>query len=79
MYQVVVRSILLYGCKAWLVRVVDESILAIFDRDKRWNCVATPVSIICRQGSSKRLHWFGFSVKHPNGELIGDFLFPQAN
>ncbi len=27
------RSILLYGCETWPARVVDESMLAVFDND----------------------------------------------
>ncbi len=32
-YQAVVRSILLYGCEAWPVRVADERMLEVFDND----------------------------------------------
>ncbi len=32
-YQVVVCSILPYGCEMWWVRVVDENMLAVFDYD----------------------------------------------
>ncbi len=32
-YQAVVRSILLYGCKTWPVREVDERMLEVFDND----------------------------------------------
>ncbi len=51
-YQVVVRSILLYGCETWPVRVADERKLEVFDDDSihhtlrvrhrvchPWNCV----------------------------------------
>ncbi len=31
-YQAVVRSILLYGCETWLVRVTDEKMLGVFDK-----------------------------------------------
>ncbi len=31
--QVVVRSILLYGCETWPVRVADERMLEVFDND----------------------------------------------
>ncbi len=32
-YQAVVRSILLYGCVTWPVRVADERMLEVFDND----------------------------------------------
>ncbi len=32
-YQAVVRSILLYGCETWPVRVADERMLEVFDND----------------------------------------------
>ncbi len=33
-YQAVVRSILLYGCETWPVRVADERMLEVFDNDR---------------------------------------------
>ncbi len=46
-YRAVVRSILLYGCETWPVRVADERMLEVFDNDsicrilqvRRRNCV----------------------------------------
>ncbi len=32
-YQAVVRSIVLYGCETWPVRVADERMLEVFDND----------------------------------------------
>ncbi len=32
-YQAVMRSILLYGCETWPVRVADERTLEVFDND----------------------------------------------
>ncbi len=32
-YQAVVRSIFLYGCEAWPIRVADERMLEVFDND----------------------------------------------
>ncbi len=32
-YQAVVRSILLYGCETWWVRVADQRMLEVFDND----------------------------------------------
>ncbi len=32
-YKVMVRSILLYGCETWPVRVADERMLVVFDND----------------------------------------------
>ncbi len=49
LYQVVVRSILLYGSETWTVRVTDERVLDFFDNDSircilnvsRRDCVST--------------------------------------
>ncbi len=49
LYQAVVRSILLYGCETWWVRVADEMMLEVFDNDsthrilivRRRDCVLT--------------------------------------
>ncbi len=49
LYQAVVRSILLYGCETWPVRVADERMLKVFDNDsiqrilrvRRTDCVAS--------------------------------------
>ncbi len=32
-YQAVVRSVLLYGCETWPVRVAGERVLEVFDND----------------------------------------------
>ncbi len=54
-YQAVVRSILLYGCETWPIRVSDERMLEVFDNDstrriprvRRRDCV--PSVEVCRR------------------------------
>ncbi len=90
-YQTVVRSILLYGCESWPVRVTDESMLGVFDNDsirrilrvRHRDCVP---SVELRRGLcltsipalivQRRLHWFGHAARRPEGELIKDLLLP---
>ncbi len=45
-YQTVVRSILLYGCGTWPVRVADERMLEVFDNDsiRRILRMLTPIT-----------------------------------
>ncbi len=61
-YQAVVRSILLYGCETWPVRVADERRLEVFDNDsirrilrvRRRDCVPS-VELrrrSCKEGSA---------------------------
>ncbi len=88
-YQVVVRSILLYGCESWPVRVADERMLEVFDNDssrriltvRRRDCVPsvelrrrlclTSIPALLVQ---RRLRWFGYAARRPEGELIKDLL-----
>ncbi len=90
-YQVVVRSILLYGCETWPVRVADERMLEVFDNDsirrilrvRRRDCV-TSVELRRRLShtgipallAQRRLRWFGHAARRPEGELIKDLLLP---
>ncbi len=87
-YQAVVRSILLYGCETWPVRVADERMLEAFDNDsilrvRRRDCVPfvelrhhlclTSMPALLVQ---RRLRWFGHATRRPGGELIKDLLLP---
>ncbi len=88
-YQAVVRSILLYDCETWPVRVADERMLEVFDNDsirrilhaRRRDCVPS-VKLRRRLGLTsipvllvqRRLRWFGHGVRRPEGELIKDLL-----
>ncbi len=90
-YQAVVRSIFLYGCETWPVRVADERMLEVFDNDsircilhvRRRDCV---LSVEQRRRLSltslpallvqRRLRWFGHATRRPEGELIKDLLLP---
>ncbi len=85
------RSILLYGCETWPVRVDDERMLEVFDNDsirrilrvRRRDCVP---SVELRRRLSltgipallvqRRLRRFGHAARRPEGELIKDLLLP---
>ncbi len=90
-YQAVVRSILLYGCETWPVRVADERMLEVSDNDsirrilriRRRDCV--PFVKLRRRLCltripallvQRRLRWFGHAARRPEGELIKDLLLP---
>ncbi len=76
------RSILLYGCEKWPVRVADESMLEIFDIDSirrirrrdrvpfvelRHHLRLTSAPILLMQ---RRLRWFGHAARRPECELV---------
>ncbi len=82
-----VRSILLYGCETWSVRVADERMLEVFDNDsirrilrvRRRDCVPSVelrrrlcLTSIPALLVQKRLRWFGHAARRPEGELIKD-------
>ncbi len=85
------RSILLYGCKTWPVRVADESRLEVFDNDsirrvlrgRRRDCVPS-VELRCHLRLTsilallvqRRLCWFGPAARRPESELIKDLVLP---
>ncbi len=90
-YQAVVRSILLYGCETWPVRVADKRMLEVLDDDsirrilrvRRRDCVPS-VELRRRLRLSnkpallvqRRLRWFGHATRRPESELIKDILLP---
>ncbi len=85
------RSILLYSCEAWPVRVADERILDVFNNDsihrilrvRRRDCAPT-VELrrpLCLTSIPALLvqggfRWFGHAARRPEGELIKDLLLP---
>ncbi len=86
-YQVVVRSIKLYGFETSPVRVADERMLDVFDNDsirrrdcvpsvelRRRLCLTSRPALLVR----RRLHWFGHAERRPEGELIKDLLLPTS-
>ncbi len=90
-YQVVVRSILVYGCETWHVRVADGRMLEVLDNDsnrrilrvRRRDCVPSVelrrrlcLTSIPPLVVQRRLRWFGYAVGRPEGELIKDLLLP---
>ncbi len=92
-YQAEERSILLYGCETWPVRVADERMLEVFDNDsirrilrvRRRDCVSS-VELRRRLGLTsipallvqKRHRWFGHAARRPEGELIKDLLLSTS-
>ncbi len=89
--QAAVRSILLYGCETWPVRVADERILEVFDNDsircilsvRHRDCVPSVehrrrhcLTSIQALLKQRRLRWFGHAARSPEGELIKDLLLP---
>ncbi len=86
-YQAVMRSILLYSCETWPVRVADERMLEVFDNDnirrilrvRRRDCMP-PVELrrrLCLTSMpalivQRRFRWFGHAARRPEGELIKD-------
>lgn len=91
-YQAVVRSILLYGCETWPVRVADLKKVEVFDNDclrrilcfRRIDRVRTStLRQTCRLQPIpaalrlRRLRWFGHAARRPPGELVRDCLLPR--
>ncbi len=90
-YQAVGRSILLYGCETWLVRVAYERMLEVLDNDsirrilrvRHRDCVP---SVELRRRLSlisipallvqRRLRWLGHAARRPDGEPVKDLLLP---
>ncbi len=85
------RSILLYGCDAWTVRVPQERMFEVFDNDsirrilrvRRKDCVPSVelrrrlcLTNIPAQLVERRLRWFGHVTIRPEGGLIKDLLLP---
>ncbi len=76
------RSILLYGCETWPVRVTDERMSEVFDNDsirrilhvRHRGCVP-PAELrrrLCLTSIS-----FGHAASRPEDELIKDLLLPK--
>ena len=92
-YQAIVWTILLYGCKTWPFRGVDLRKLEVFDNDclhyilrcpgidrvptttlrRRLNLRPLPSVLLHR-----RLWWFGYAARRPEGERISDVLLPSS-
>ncbi len=81
----VVRSIPLYYCEIWPVRLADERMLVVFDHDiihfilhvRRSDCLSSLEPLrhrrftrIPAQHVQRRLFWFGHAVRHPDGDLL---------
>ncbi len=90
-YQAVVRTILLYGCKTQPVRVADQRMLEVFANDsirrilrvRRKDCMPSVelrrrlcLTSIPTLLVQRRLRWFGHVARRPKGGLIKDLLLP---
>ena len=90
-YQVIVRTILLYGCETWPLRAVDQRKLEVFDNDClryilrcRWTDRVPTITLRRRLNLrplspvllQRRLRWFGHGARRQEGELIRDVLLP---
>ncbi len=89
-YLAVVRSILLYGCETWPIRVAEEK-MEVFDTDsirrilrvRRSDCVPSVelrrrlcLTSILALLVQRRLRWFGHSARRLKGELTKDLYLP---
>ena len=79
-YQAIVQTILLYGCKTWPLRAVDLRKLEVFDNDclryilhRRMNFRPLPPVLLQR-----RLRWFGHAAQRPEEDLIRDVVLPRS-
>nr|VZI47733.1 unnamed protein product [Spirometra erinaceieuropaei] len=90
-YRASVRSVLLYGCECWALRVEDERELEAFDH----HCLRTILRVkfidfvsnervrarcdiarITQAIQERRLRWFGYVLRRPPHELSGIALDP---
>ncbi|BHF71830.1 hypothetical protein SprV_0401489100 [Sparganum proliferum] len=91
-YRASVRSVLLYGCACWALRVEDERKLGVFDhhclrtilRVKLTDVVSNEtvrarcdnIARITQAIQERRLSWFGFVLRRPPQELSITVLDP---
>ncbi len=93
-FQAAARSILLYGCETWSVRVANERMLEVFGNDsirrilhlRRRDCVSSValrrrlcLTCILPLLVQRRLGWFGHAARRPADELIKDLLLPTPS
>ncbi len=91
-YQIVVRSIVLYGCQTWTVRVADERMLTVFDNEsihriqhakrRDWVPKVELRRRLCLASTpallvQRRLRWFGHAARRPEVELTKGLLLPK--
>nr|VZI00899.1 unnamed protein product [Spirometra erinaceieuropaei] len=91
-YRASVRSVLLYGCECWALRVADERKLEVFDhhclriilRVKLTDFVSNEIvrarcdniARITQAIQERRLKWFGHVLRRPPQELTVNALVP---
>ncbi len=90
-YESMVRTILLYDCGSWPLRVEDQRGLEVFDNDYlrrilgRCRLDHKPCAVLPRQLQlralppmllQRRLRWFGHAARRPAGEIIREVLNP---
>ncbi len=69
-YQAVVRSILLYGCETWRVRVADERMLEVFDMTVIIPYELLHLNFIKRAANISQLAWMSWVFYGPPGGNI---------
>jgi hypothetical protein len=91
-YQAAVRTILLYGCETWPLRVEDERRLMVFDhwclriilRVRYFDMVSNEsirnrchIKSLTITIKEKRLRWFGHVLRKPPEEITKQVLFAE--
>ncbi len=91
-YESVVRTILLYGCVTWSLRVEDQRRLEVFDNDclrrilGRRRLDRVPRNVLRHQLHlralppvllQRRLRWFGPTALRPVSEIIREVINPE--
>ncbi len=86
-----VRTILLYGCETWPLRVEDQRCLEVFDSDclrrilgrRRRDRVPCEVlrhrlhlRALTPMFLQRRLRWFGHAARRPAGLIVRDVIDP---
>ncbi len=93
-YESVVRTIMLYGCETWPLRVEDQRRLEVFDSDclrrilgyrrqDRIPCVALRHRLHLRALPpvllQRRLRWFGHAARRPASKIIREVINPESS
>ncbi len=91
-FESVVRTILLYGCETWPLRVEDQRSPEVSDNDclrrllGRRSLDRVPCAVFRRQLHlralppvllQRRLRWFGHAARRPAGEIIREVINPE--
>ncbi len=92
-YTTLVRTILLYGCETWPLRVEDRKRLEVFDNDclrhiaKRNRCDRVLCAVLRQRLQlptlpvlllQRRLRWVGHAARRAPGEFIRELINPDV-